>query len=98
MEQEIFAVYAHIVDANGTFNQLNGYPKTFKSVNYDNDIERAKSRATGEWHEVIGTFGKRDDRQVQYAFVIRVSDGAIIASGQYGNLPALPTPGIGGEE
>lgn len=91
MEQEIFVVYAHIVDANGTFNLLNGYPKAFKSVSYNNDIEKAQKRAIGEWHEVMGTFAKRDDRQVQTAFVVRVSDGAEIASGSYGKLPDLET-------
>ena len=91
MEQEIFAVYAHIVDANGTFNLLSGYPKSFKSTSYDNDIEKTQKRAIGEWHEVMGAFAKRDDRQVQTAFVMRVSDGVEIASGSYGKLPNLET-------
>ena len=92
MDQEIYVVYAHIVDANGTFNSLSGYPKAFKSTSYDNDVQKAKNRATGDWHDVMGAFGKRDDRQVQTAFVARCSDGAIIASGQYGKLPTLPEP------
>lgn len=37
MMQEIFAVNAQIVDANGTFNSLSGYPKAFKSTAYDNN-------------------------------------------------------------
>lgn len=90
MEQEIFVVYAHIVDANGTFNVLTGYPKAFKSVNYDNDIEKTRQRALGEWHDVMGAFGKRDDRQIQCAFVIQMSNGANISGGQYGKLPELP--------
>lgn len=89
MEQEIFALYAHIVDANGTFNLLNGYPKSFKSASYGDDVEKAQKRAIGEWHEVMGTFAKRDDRQVQTAFVVRVSNGVVIASGSYGELPTL---------
>lgn len=92
MTQEIFVVHAQIVDANGTFNELDGYPKAFKSTNYDNDIVKAKNRATAEWHDVMGTFGKRDDRQVQSAFIVRISDGAFIASGQYGALPEIPDP------
>ena len=92
MEQEIFVVYAHIVDANGTFNLLTGYPKSFKSASYGNDIEKAQQRAIGEWHEVMGTFAKRDDRQVQTAFVVKVSNGMVIASGSYGKLQELPNP------
>ena len=92
MKQEIFAVYAHIVDANGTFNLLSGYPKAFKSTSNGNDIEKAQKRAIGEWHEVMGTFAKRDDRQVQTAFVVQVSKGIVIASSTYGELPELPNP------
>lgn len=90
MDQEIFAVYAHIVDANGTFNLLSGYPKSFKSTSYDNDIEKTKKRAIGEWHEAMGAFAKRDDRQVQTAFVMQVSNGIVIANSTYGELPELP--------
>lgn len=92
MNQEIFVVHAQIIDANGTFNELNGYPKAFKSTSYDNDIEKTKQRALGDWHEVMGAFGKRDDRQIQSAFCMQLSNGLIIASGQYGQLPALPDP------
>lgn len=92
MKQEIFAVYAHIVDANGTFNLLSGYPKAFKSTSYDNDIEKTQKRAIGEWNDVMGSFAKRDDRQVQTAFVVRVSSGMVIASGSNGALPPLPEP------
>ena len=92
MEQEIFVVFAQIVDANGTFNELSGYPKAFKSTVYDNNIEKARQRALGDWHDVMGVFGKRDDRQVQSAFVVQMSNGAIISSGQYGNLPEISEP------
>lgn len=92
MLQEIFVVNAQIVDANGTFNPLTGYPKAFKSEAYDNDIGKARQRATGDFHEVMGAFGKRDDRQTQLAFVMQMSDGAVIANGQYGKLPELPDP------
>ena len=92
MTQEIFVVNAQIVDANGTFNPLSGYPKAFKSVAYDNNIEKARQRATGDWHDVMGDMGKMDTRQVQIAYVMQMSNGAIIASGQYGKLPDLPDP------
>ena len=90
MTQEIFVVNASIVDANGTFNNLSGYPKTFKSTAYDNDIPKTRQRAIGEWHEVMGAFAKRDDRQVQYANVIQMGNGAVIETGMYGALPELP--------
>lgn len=92
MKQEIYVVYAHIVDANGTFNMLNGYPKSFKSANYNNSIETAQKRALGEYYEAMGAFAKRDDRQVQTAFVVQVSNGIVIAGSTYGGLPELPDP------
>ena len=84
--KDIFVVYAHIVDANGTFNALSGYPKAFKSDSYDGDIIKARQRAIGDWHEVMGAFAKRDDRKVQAAYVMQMSSGAVIASGMYGTL------------
>ena len=77
MTQEIFVVNAQIVDANGTFNSLSGYPKAYKSVSYNNDIEKTRQRALGDFHDVMGAFGKRDDRQIQTAFVMQMSTGMI---------------------
>ena len=37
----IYTVNAWIVDSNGTFNYLSGYPKAFNSKNYQNDINKA---------------------------------------------------------
>ena len=39
MQRNIFIVNAYVVDVNGTFNSLSGYPKTFDSRNYNNDID-----------------------------------------------------------
>lgn len=92
MLQEIFSVNAQIVDANGTFNSLSGYPKAFKSTSYDNNIEKARQRALGDFYDVMGAFGKRDDRKIQIAFVVQLSNGAVIASGLFGKLPEIPEP------
>lgn len=86
MIREIFKVTAEIVDANGTYNSLSGYPKTFDSNNYSGDVDKAMQRAVGDWHEVMGAFCKRDDRKLQVAQVIRLSDGAIFQNGYIGAL------------
>jgi hypothetical protein len=65
MARQIFIVHAFIVDANGTFNNLSGYPKTFDSRNYDNDIDKAQRRAEGDLSEAWGAMCKRDDRWIQ---------------------------------
>ena len=92
MTQEIFTVNAQIIDANGTFNSLSGYPKAYKSTAYNNDIEKARQRALGDFHDVMGAFGNRDDRLIQMAFVMQMSTGLIIAIDKFGKLPALPDP------
>ena len=80
MQREIYMVNANIVDANGNYNALDGYPKKFDSHSYNDDIEKARQRAYGEWHDVLGVMCKRDDRQLQLAYILRVSDGIVIES------------------
>lgn len=92
MTREIYEVYAKIVDANGTYNTLTGYPKAFDSKLYDNDVEKARKRAYAEWHNTLGTMGTRDDRELQIAMIIRVSDGLQIAMEKIGALAELPDP------
>ena len=38
MARQIFIVDARIVDQNGTFNHISGYPKVFDSNSYQGDI------------------------------------------------------------
>lgn len=89
MQREIFEVYAKIVDANGTYNTLSGYPKTFDSKNYDNDVAKAQQRAYGEFHECLGAMCKRDDRQVQIVMIFRASDGLTIAKEAIGQIAGV---------
>lgn len=63
--RNIYIVDAMIVDANGTFNHLDGYPKPFDSKNYNNDVDKARRRAEGDFCEVWGAMCKRDDRMIQ---------------------------------
>ena len=52
MARQIFIVNAQIVDANGAYHILDGYPKTFDSNNYQNDVDKAQKRADGDASEV----------------------------------------------
>ena len=63
--RQIFIVNAYIVDANGAFNMLTGYPKTFDSKNYGGDIDKTQRRADGDASDVWGAMSKRDDRELQ---------------------------------
>ena len=92
MKREIYEVYAKIVDANGAYNTLSGYPKPFDSHAYNDDIKKAMKRAYGEFHDTIGTLCKRDDRQKQIVMIIRVSDGVQIEKWDDGKIADLPDP------
>lgn len=92
MKREIYEVYAKVVDANGSYNTLNGYPKTFDSHNYSDSIETARKRAYGEYHEALGAMCKRDDRQQQIVMILRASDGLQIEKTALGTVADLPDP------
>ena len=91
--RQIFIVDAFVVDANGTFNHLTGYPKTFDSKNYQNDIEKAQRRAEGDMSETWGAMCKIDTRQIQ-TVTLSTIDGFQIekkTSGQFNYLPEVET-------
>lgn len=92
MVREIYEVYAQIVDANGNFADLSGYPKAIDSKNYDGDTGKTKMRAYSYWHDALAKMGVRDDRQLQFATIIRVNDGQQIALECFGRIADLPDP------
>jgi len=65
MARQIFIVDAHIVDANGTFNYIDGYPKRFDSRNYQNDVDKTQRRAEGDFSDAWADMCKVDTRQIQ---------------------------------
>ena len=92
MKREIYEVYAKVVDANGSYNTLTGYPKVYDSRSYDNDLEKTLQRARGGWHEALDAMCKVDTRQVQFAMILRASDGLQIEMEKVGALAELPDP------
>lgn len=91
MQRQIFIVYASIVDANGAFANLSGYPKTFDSHNYGDDIDKAQRRAIGDMSETFGAMCKRDDRQLQ-TVMVTTADGFLIEKKSIGRIADLPDP------
>lgn len=92
MKRDIFEVYAKVVDANGAYNTLSGYPKVFDSKNYDNNSQTAHDRAYGEYHSVLGTMYTRSDRQVQIAMIIHANTGLQVEMTLIGEMAELPEP------
>lgn len=89
MKRDIYVVYASIVDANGTFNMLPGYPKTFDSRNYNNDCDKALLRAKGEYHDTFGAMCKRDDRQLQTVLLTNAA-GMVFEQANIGHIADIP--------
>jgi len=65
MARNIFFVEAAIVDANGTLHILDGYPKTFDSKHYNDDVDKTRRRAEGEFSDTWGAMCKVDTRMIQ---------------------------------
>lgn len=97
MIRQIFIVDAHVVDANGTFNYLAGYPKTFDSRSYGNDIDKAQIRAIGDASEVFGAMCKVDTRQLQ-TVVVMTADGFVVDKRTIGKIADDPDPEPTSEE
>ena len=66
MARTILEVDAKIVDANGVFNHLNGYPKKFDSKSYQDDLEGTMKRAKSEYFSTLSAmYGNQAGRQIQ---------------------------------
>lgn len=89
MARVIYEVNAHVVDANGSYNQLTGYPKVFDSRSYDGDTAKTLQRAEGAFHECIGAMCKIDTRQLQ-SVVLMTADGFMLNRWSIGELADLP--------
>ena len=93
MKREIYEVHMSVVDANGnlTINPT-GYPKSVDSRSYDNDLEKTLNRARGLLGAAESAMSTQDTRQVQFGYIIRVSDGMQIEKRKFGTLAELPDP------
>lgn len=78
MARQIYIVSAWVVDANGTFSLIEGYPKTFDSKNYGGDVDKTFRRADGDMSSVWSNMCKVDTRQVQTVQLSTV-DGILLA-------------------
>ena len=86
MYREIYEVIAKVIDANGSYNDLNGYPKTFDSTHYEDNCKRTYNRAMGAYNDALGPMYRADTRKLQFATVLRVTDGCMIASSVIGGI------------
>ena len=86
MGRVIYEVYAKVVDANGSYNTLTGYPKVFDSRSYNGDGTKALRRAEGEFSSTWAGMCKIDERQVQTVLLMR-QDGVVLDRKTFGGFP-----------
>ena len=82
----IYTVHAWIVDANGTKNNIGGYPKDFRSESYENDPEKTYIRAEGDMSEAWGAMCKVDTRQIQTVVLMNIF-GEVLQKKTRGDFP-----------
>ena len=96
MIRQIYIVRASVVDANGSWNELDDYPKTFDSKTYEknygeNAVNIAKKRAEGDAAEAWSKMCKVDNRQVQLV-TVTTADGFEVLKYEEGKLAERPDP------
>lgn len=98
MKREAYEVHMTVVDANGTLTvDPSGYPKTVDSRSYEGDLDKTLNRAKGLLGAAESAMSTQDTRQVQYGYIIRVSDGLQIEKRVFGKLADLPDPEVNEE-
>lgn len=89
--RNIYIINAQIVDANGTYNTLDGYPKRVDSNSYEGDVDKARRRADGLFSEAWGAMCKIDTRLIQTVTLEDVY-GNQLDRKSMGGFPADPAP------
>lgn len=91
MARAIYEVYAKVVDANGAYNTLTGYPKVFNSNSYGGDVQKTYMRAQGGFADAKGDMCKVDTRQIQTVMLFDVY-GNLLDRWSYGDFPEPVEP------
>lgn len=87
MKRQIFEVYARVVDSAGSYHILDGYPKTFDSKHYNNDIDKTLNRARSDAFENASTFtGPTGETRQLQTVTICTADGTLVERYAFGKI------------
>lgn len=91
MQRQIFEVqsktYSQFV--GGYVSNLSGYPKTFDSHSYNDDIDLTLKKAQGAFAQAWSDACKIDNREIQTILLITI-DGVILEKKVIGKLEDIP--------
>ena len=90
MARNIFIVNATIVNAEGNYSTLSGYPKRFDSDSYEGNTEKALRRAKAAYHACLGEMFAVDNRPMQ-TVTLTMASGQIVMRESEGTFP-IPEP------
>lgn len=74
MARNIFIVTAAVVNEQGAYSVVTGYPKRFDSNSYEGDTAKALRRAKAAYHAELGNMYAVDNRQMQVV-TLETADG-----------------------
>ena len=97
MKRAIYEVHMGYVNADGfhaSDPNVNGhqYPVVVDSRSNNNDVNIALRKAYGYLGEAEKYLSVQTDHQVDYCYIVRVSDGLQIEKRLFGELADLPDP------
>ena len=75
--RNIFVVNATVVNSEGQYSTVSGFPKRFDSESYNGDTEKALRRAKAAYHAQLSLNYAVDDRQMQ-TVTLQQANGAMI--------------------
>ena len=86
MQRAIYITYAYIVDSNGNWANLQGYPKSRDSKTLDNDIDKTLARANKDNADAWGDINTNDTRQIGTVFTVDATGFPVIPAKTRGAL------------
>lgn len=91
MQRQIFEVQSKTFSQSvgGYVSNLSGYPKTFDSHSYGDDIDLTLKKAQGAFAEAWSNACKIDNREIQTILLMTI-DGVILEKRVLGKLEELP--------
>jgi hypothetical protein len=93
MKREFYEIHMTVVDANGNVTiDPSGYPKIEDSKLRAHDLLLTLKRASGLLGAAESAMSTQDTRQIQYAYIIRGSDGKQIDVRRFGALEDIDIP------
>ena len=88
MQRQIYITYAYIVDANGNWSDLQGYPKSrdSKTTDMGNDLNKTWARANKDNSDAWSKINEVDTRQIGTVFTVDATGFPVIPAKTRGAL------------